>query len=628
MCGIAGIIKFDSNNNIQEHEIKIMLDPMYHRGPDQEGFKIFNDFKNKVSIGNRRLSIVDISNGNQPFSDHQNLVSVVQNGEIYNYKDLKKKLIDLKYNFRTNCDTEVILNLYLEYGESFVKYLDGMFAISIWDTRSKKLLLARDRHGKKPLFYSLKNKKFYFASEIQSIQKNLNDKTVNFDALNSYLTFLTIPQDQCIFAHIHKVQPGHILSIDENSEIKITQYCNDKLNYLAKPNFKDCEIEFERLLKNAVKKRLIGDRDVGCFLSGGLDSSLIAIMLSRINTNGFKTFSAGFLESDFNELPFARQVSKIVDSDHYDIIIKPDIDSIMNKVVRNLGEPYGDSSIVPTFYLSKLASEHVKVVLSGDGGDEIFGGYNHQLAWKISFFLQKIPGLKFLMQKIPGAKIINRDQTLTSKIKRMLGSVKYEGLERYANYHTIFTESEKKKLFKLSDKPLEVNLDLLNSHYNNFEKMDNADICLRLDQKWLLPNDFLVKMDTASMANSLEVRSPLLDNELVDFANSLPPDWKINFYNKKFFLKNFLKEKLPHKLINRKKQGFNVPINHWIKNDLKDYFYSKIIEGNFIKENLNLDYIKEIYTNHVLGYENNSNKLWLLYVLEMWSKEFLEGGNE
>ena len=404
MCGIAGLIKFQSKNDIADSEIKKMLSCMQHRGPDNEGYIIFNNSIDKIALGNRRLSIVDVNNGNQPFVNDSKGVSVVQNGEIYNYKELKKKLIDLGHIFKSDNDTEVILNLYLEYGENFAKYLDGMFAICIFDKKIKKLFLVRDRNGKKPLFYSLKNKVFYFASEINSIQTLLKDKSINYDAINSYLTYLTIPQNQCVFKYVSKLQPGQILSIDKNSNIEIKKYVGDFLEYLPKPKFTDCLEQFRFLFKKAVKKRLIGDKEIGCFLSGGLDSSLIALELSRSTNGSFKTFSAGFDQAEFNELPYAKEVSDIIKSNHYDIIIKSKLDDIISKIIRNLGEPFGDSSIIPTYHLSKLASEHVSVVLSGDGGDEIFGGYNHQLAWKLSFNLQKIPLLSHLMKNFPKPK--------------------------------------------------------------------------------------------------------------------------------------------------------------------------------------------------------------------------------
>lgn len=625
MCGIAGLIRFQSKFEITDSEIKKMLSCMEHRGPNNEGYVIYNDSINKIAIGNRRLSIVDIYGGNQPFINDLKQVSVVQNGEIYNYKELKNKLIDLGHVFKSDSDTEVILNLYLEYGEDFAKYLDGMFAICIFDNNLKKLFLARDRNGKKPLFYSFKNNVFYFASEINSIQKLLNDKTINYDAINSYLTYLTIPQDQCAFKHISKLQPGQILSIDKNSNIKIKKYVSDFFDYLPSPNFNDCLEQFSFLFKKAVKKRLIGDKEIGCFLSGGLDSSLVALELSRSSNGNFKTFSAGFDQLEFNELPYAKQVADIIKSNHFDIIIKSKLDDIISKIVRNLGEPFGDSSIIPTYHLSKLASEHVSVVLSGDGGDEIFGGYNHQLAWKISYNLQKIPFLSYLTSSFPKPKKISRDQSTLSKIKRMLGSLGYNNLSRYLNYHTIFTEEEKKKLFKNNQIFLSSvnNLNLLKHHYDNFKNLNSSDIVLRLDQKWLMPNDFLVKMDTASMANSLEVRSPFLDNDIVNFVNSLPPNWKIKFFEKKYFLKKVLENSLPRKIVHRKKQGFNAPMNYWIKDQLKDYFYDKIMNGNFIKNNFNMPYVSELYNNHLRGIENNGNKLWLLYILEMWSTEFL-----
>jgi len=625
MCGIAGLIRFQSKYDIAESEIKKMLSSMQHRGPNNEGFVIFNNSIDKIALGNRRLSIVDVNGGNQPFTNDLRGVSVVHNGEIYNYKELKKKLLDLGYIFKSDSDTEVILNLYLEYGENFAEYLDGMFAICIFDKKIKKLFLARDRNGKKPLFYSFKKKVFYFASEINSIQKLLKDKSINYNAINSYLTYLTIPQNQCVFKYISKLQPGHILSIDKNSNIEIKKYVGDFLEYLPTPKFNDCLDQFSFLFKKAVKKRLIGDKEIGCFLSGGLDSSMVALELSKSSNGNFKTFSAGFDQSEFNELPYAKEVSDIIKSDHYDIIIKSKLDDIISKIVRNLGEPFGDSSIIPTYHLSNLASKHVSVVLSGDGGDEIFGGYNHQLAWKLSFNLQKIPLLSQLIKNFPKPKKISRDQSTLSKIRRMLGSLSYDDLSRYVNYHTIFTEKEKKRLFENNETFLSSknNLDLLEYYYNDFKNLNSSDIALRLDQKWLMPNDFLVKMDTASMANSLEVRSPFLDNDVVNFVNSLPPHWKINIFEKKYFLKQILRTSLPSKIVNRKKQGFNAPMNYWIKDQLKDYFYDKIINGNFIKNNFNMNYVSELYNNHLKNIENNGNKLWLLYILEMWSSEFL-----
>lgn len=630
MCGICGKISFkqDSIDSKLIHKMNSILE---HRGPDDEGIYI-NRYSNLcVGLGHRRLSIIDLSKAaHQPMSNEDKTVWMVCNGEIYNFQELRKDLEKKGHSFKSKTDNEVIIHLYEDLGEDCIKALRGMFALCIWDENKQRLLLARDRLGKKPLSYIFHNGDLVFASEIKSIlQDSTVAQKVNLEALHNYLTYQYVPCPETMFVGIKKLPPAHIM-IWEKGVIKIKRYWNLEFNFKIKLTEGEYQERILELLMEATKIRLISDVPLGAFLSGGIDSSCVVAIMTKFSHQPIKTFSIGFKESSFNELRYARIVANIFATDHHEYILEPRILEILPKLIWHFNEPFADSSCIPTYYLSKMTRKEVKVALNGDGGDESFAGYERYVANKIANLYCSFP--KFFRNRLFSFVMRLPESTakkdFAKRIKRFISVDSLSREKRHISWMSIFDNESKQNLYSPH---LQNNLKKIDSCnylldiYKQSEIEDFVDETLMVDVMSYLPNDLLVKMDICSMANSLEVRSPFLDHRLMEFAASLPSNLKLKGLTTKYILKKVLGRILPKQILYRKKAGFGVPIGSWFRNELKNYPYEILLDERSIKRGyFEKKYIKKLLDEHISGSFDHGLRIWTLINLELWHQVFID----
>jgi len=632
MCGICGIIDYNSQGKISDEVLRRMCSRLKHRGPDDEGVYLNGPATPSVGLGHRRLSIIDLSDtGHQPMSNEDGTIQVVLNGEIYNYKELRIGLEERGHRFKSNTDTETILHLYEDYGVDCAKHLDGMFAFAVWDQRAKMLLLARDRFGKKPLLYYYQSGRFCFASEFLALlASGFVEKEINYQTIPYYLSFGYIPAPLTIYCNVLKLPPAHILIL-KDKEITIEQYW--RLDYARKINISrnDAAEEVLRLLKEAVRKRLYSDVPLGAFLSGGIDSSTIVGIMSQLSEKKVKTFSIGFEEEGYNELKYARNIAKRFDTEHNEFIVRPNALEVLPLLLERYGEPFADSSCIPTYYVAQQARKYVTVALNGDGGDEIFAGYERYRAIYISRWYTKIP--LFLRHGFI-EPIINRipyrpySKNKINRLKRFLKGVTLPVLDRYLRWIAICDNEFQNGLYSdefiksiSEDKPKGILL----SFFNKSEDLELLDRFLYIDTNTYLPNDLLVKMDIATMANSLEARSPFLDHRLAELVASLKVDFKMSWLIKKYLLKNIIKDFVPRANINRPKMGFGVPIGKWFRGELKSLLIETLLSQKSLNRGyFNTDFIKDIIKQHLRQKIDYSQQLWSLLMLELWHRRFID----
>ncbi|PIV39140.1 MAG: asparagine synthase (glutamine-hydrolyzing) [Candidatus Omnitrophica bacterium CG02_land_8_20_14_3_00__42_8] len=629
MCGIAGIISIQ-NRQINKDIIKVMCDAMFYRGPDDEGFYFGNSGVN-IALGHKRLSIIDLTAaGRQPMSNEDNSLWIVFNGEIYNFKQIREDLIKKGHVFKSNTDTEAVLHLYEEKGPDCLKDLRGMFAFAVWSEKEQRLFLARDRIGKKPLFYSAESGDLVFASELNALMKNGDIKRdVDFASLDEFLNYGYIPAPFTIFESVKKLPPAHFL-IWEKGAIKIQRYWN--LDYSQKLDLKEeeiCERVFD-LLKESTKIRLISDVPLGAFLSGGIDSSAIVAVMAQLMSMPVKTFSIGFSDASFNETDFARDISKKFGTDHKEFIIKPDALEVLPQLIRHFGEPYADSSAIPTYYLSKMTRQSVTVALNGDGGDESFGGYERYVAMNMA---ERHKILPVVLNKLFGKAIKNMPESTVKKdkinrLKKFVASACLKKESRYSEFMSIFNEETRFNCYTDLMKDKTRRLSRKNIIFNEYEKSKSRDLIdstLFVDLMTYMPGDLLPKVDITSMANSLECRSPFLDHKFLEFSARIPSHFKVRGFQTKYILKKSLKNILPESILKREKMGFGVPIGVWFKNELKKYAHDILMSNEHLKRGyFNREGIKKILDDHASGKANNGAKIWCLLNLELWHREFAD----
>ncbi|MFH1202734.1 MAG: asparagine synthase (glutamine-hydrolyzing) [Candidatus Omnitrophota bacterium] len=635
MCGIAGIVD-TKNFRIDESLIKNMCSVLKHRGPNDEGVYIKqgnNSHEISVALGHRRLSIIDLSeSGRQPMCNEDRSIWLVCNGEIYNFLELRKGLEKLGHRFCSNTDIEVIIHLYEEEGEDCVKKLSGMFSFAIWDERQQRLMLARDRVGKKPLLYSFAdNRIFTFASEFNSLLQNpLIERKIDLKAIHYYLTYLCVPAPMTAFEDIKKLLPAHILIL-EKGKILTKKYWN--LDFNNKINISEAEAseEIARLLKEAVSMRLVSDVPLGAFLSGGVDSSIVVSLMSQLLTKPVETFSIGFEEKGYNELPYAKIIAKHFHTKHHEFIVKPNAIEILPKLIEHYGEPFADSSNIPTFYLSQLTQNHVTVVLNGDGGDELFAGYKHHLANYLADYYYRLPG--FLRTQIVNRFItfFPRNVSRQSKIGHIRRFIEAGNLtrgKRYQRWVGVFSEEFKRKIYsdKLNSEMQGIDSsDILTDQFKNAEHLDAVDSSLFVDTSLYLPNDLLVKMDIATMSNSLEARSPFLDHHLMEFAARLPSRMKIRMLTSKYILRKTFKNLVPNENIKRDKMGFALPIGVWLKGQLRNFVKDTLLSDKSLKRGyFKPEEITKLIDDHISGKADYAHHLWSLLILELWHQRFID----
>jgi asparagine synthase (glutamine-hydrolysing) len=625
MCGIGGIVYRDRDRSVNQDDLQRMCGTMIHRGPDDEGFYV----NQHVGLAMRRLNIIDLVTGHQPISNEDGRIWIVFNGEIYNFPELRVELEKQGHRFSTNSDTEAIVHLYEEYGRDCVKKLNGMFAFAIWDRRKQSLFLARDRLGVKPLYYFLDDHCLVFGSELKAILAyNEIPRQIDLEALDSFLTAEYIPAPLSIFQGIKKLPPAHTLIMREG-KVSIDRYWDLEFNRSYGCEEDLCETLGE-LLKDAVRIRLISDVPLGAFLSGGLDSSAIVCLMSEITGRPVKTFSIGFDDPSYNELQYARVVARQFNTEHHELTIQPDVVHLVQDLVRYLDEPLADVSIFPTYLVSQLARQHVTVALSGDGGDELFAGYEWYIANKIASYYRKVPAflkdgwIPRLVDCIPPS---SHKKGLTNKLKRFVeGSVLPDSLQHF-RWNMFATEESKKQLYS---EELQRSLGQINAYdrfSDHFQTTDHADPLWQqqvADIKTYLADDILVKVDRMSMANSLEARTPFLDYRLVEFATGLPSHLKLKGLQTKYLLKRCMASKLPRTVLNRKKEGFSIPMKNWLKQELRPLMQdllspARMKNGGFF----NPSYVQRLMTDHLKGVANHGHQLWSLMMFEIWQDSYL-----
>lgn len=579
MCGIAGKTDWNNSQTDSLEIVKAMNDKLLHRGPDNEGLLKLD----RITLGFRRLAIIDLSErGNQPMSTADERFTIVYNGEVYNFKDLREQLKKLNVNFKSESDTEVILYAYEKYGTECFKMFNGMFALAVWDSLKNELILARDRFGKKPLYYYTdKNKNISFASELTAllVDKNIPQK-ISYEALNCYLALGYILSPMTIYENIFKLEPASYLKISDNgNKFEKVQYWDYSNEFRTKTNEKESDIKNNilTLLDDAVKRRMVSDVPVGAFLSGGVDSSSVVALMKKYHTGDLHTFSVGFSQKSYNELPDADRVAEYIGTNHHGLIceVNDGLDFI-NKAIEAYDEPFADNSLIPMIEVSKLASEYVTVVLSGDGADEIFAGYITYKADKYYNYAKPIP--KSLRRFLVGLHSSGKNKEKLNwqyKQKQFLNGTLYSPEKAHYLWRQYFSPEERTEILGIDMKELIYDTDpfyIFEKHYDRSKDLQPLDRNLYVDAMTWLPDDILVKVDRATMFSSIESRSPYLDPDLTSYAASIPPELKMKGFQTKYILKKSLKKILPDFVLNKKKSGFNAPVGEWIGLNGNDEF--------------------------------------------------------
>jgi asparagine synthase (glutamine-hydrolysing) len=596
---------------------------LVHRGPDDEGIYT----RGRAGLGMRRLSIIDVDGGHQPIHNEDQSVWVVFNGEIYNYPELRASLERQGHRFYTRADTEVIVHLYEQFGNDYVTHLRGMFAIALYDERRAKLLLARDRLGEKPLFYAIHRGRLLFGSEIKALLAAAPDLSdLNPDAILQYFYFGYILDPISAFARVHKLPPGHVLEYDHTGRTTVGQYWNLPQFGTHQPACEeDCLDELEQRLSEAVRIRLASDVPLGALLSGGVDSSVVVALMARAGSGRVKTFSIAFRENRFDEAPFARAVAERFATDHHELVVEPNLDEALDLLTRMGEEPFADSSMLPTYYVCRMARKSVKVALSGDGGDELFAGYDRYGITVRRGRFNRIPDWagrfyrEHLHPRIP-MSMLGRNLAWNAALNsrdRYLDDVSF--LPALHRERGLFSAEFLNQASRVKEP-----LAQFRRFYDEAPATDHLSRVQYLDTKTYLPGDILTKVDRMSMACSLEVRPPLLDHELVAWAATLPPEWKLRFGQKKYVLKK-LAERLnvPTAALYRPKQGFQLPLVDWMKGALQQKFLAVLLDPCTLQRGyFRPDAIRALIDEHLRGRRDRSAVLWQMLVLELWHRNW------
>ena len=621
MCGIAGVVgKVARNRNAQ---MRLMREALVHRGPDSAGE--YGD--SHAALGVRRLRIIDLVTGDQPQCGEDERVWTVFNGEIYNFHELRDELSTQGHAFRTRSDTEVIVHLYERDGDAFVEKLDGMFAVAVWDAARRTLVLARDRLGKKPILLFSADGELYFASEHQALIAGLESTRLSVDhaAIALYLRLGYVPSPFDAFAGIRKLEPATVLTWQDG---RATERRYWQPPHSIVPVGEDEAVARVRTLFDAaVRKRLVADVPVGAFLSGGIDSSaLVASMAAQSKI--VRTFTIGFEEEGYSELEHARRIAQRYGTEHHEFVVRPDMTSALPLLVRHYGEPYADSSAIPTYYLSKLTRDFVTVALAGDGGDELFAGYQRYHAVRIAAALDRIPAA-LRSPILAGAQALlpraGNQRGASTRLRRFLSGARRVPSERYLTWLAI---SDDEWLSSSATADFRPYADGAARELERRAALPVADATRRaqlLDLALYLPDDLLVKVDIASMANSLEVRAPFLDRSLVEYALQLPTSLMIRGKRRKWVLRKAFADTLPPENLARRKQGFGVPIGRWLRQELRPLLDEVVLSNSALERGyLRPHAVRTMVAEHLAGVDH-SHRLWSLLVLELWHREFAIG---
>jgi len=632
MCGICGIVGRIPGLVVEVTDLRKINNTLVHRGPDDEGY--FVDQSGGAGLAVRRLSIIDLATGHQPIGNEDGTIWIVFNGEIYNHLELRSRLEQRGHVFSTRTDTEAILHAYEEYGDDCVHHLNGMFAFAIWDSRRRRLLLVRDRLGVKPMYYHLSQDRLVFGSELKAVIAHPETpRDIDLAALDHFLTLEYIPAPRTIFRNIHKLSPGHRLVL-EDGRCRIEQYWNIRFQ----PNQHDeatCVEALTELIRDAVKIRLMADVPLGAFLSGGIDSSTIVSSMSETSDTPVRTFSIGFGDPTYNELPYARLVSKACGAQHYEEILRRDINDLTLRLVGHFDEPFGDFSIFPTYLVSEVARRFVKVTLSGDGGDEVFAGYDTYLAQSLDQrFYRHLPYwarrsvLPRLMDAIPPQPA---KKGSINKVKRFVEGGSLPVNLQHTRWMMFVNRADKVQLYQpdlwQALKNGEAPEALIEQYFGQAAGVDPLAQQQYVDIKTYLAEDILTKVDRMSMAVSLEVRVPLLDYRIVEFAVNLPPHMKIRGNETKVILRRAMANRLPRAVLAKPKEGLSIPLKHWLCNELRPLM-TDLLSAETVRRRgyFSPECLTRWVNEHLARRANHSHRLWALMVFELWHRQVFDKG--
>jgi len=625
VCGIAG--KLDFRGPVDPSAIYAMCAAMEHRGPNDRGVHA----EDGVALGMQRLSIIDVAGGHQPIYNEDRSIVVVMNGEIYNFNELRSELLRRGHSFETHTDTEVIVHLYEDHGEDMVHHLRGMFAFAVWDSRRRVLFCARDRVGKKPLFWCRRGGRFWFASEMYALLRDPEvPAELNPAAIDAYLAVQYVPHPMSAFRDVHKLPPASTMTVTEGGQA-IRRYWEldytDKLEGVSEPELVE---RLRSLLDDATRARLISEVPLGAFLSGGIDSSAVVAYMSRHMTEPVKTFSIGFPDEAYDELAYARMAAERFSTDHHEFQVEPHALEIMPALARHYGEPYADPSCIPSFYLAQLTSRHVTVALNGDGGDESFAGYGRYIsnamaarfAWLPAALRKQGPRIARLIGDGP------RDRSTRSRGGRLLRAMAMDAPELYAMWMSAFTNERRERLLEPDFRaqiPGPTAERIITAAWHGAQATDRIDRMLAVDIETYLPADLLVKMDIATMAYSVEARSPFLDHHVMEFAASLPVSQKLRATTGKRLLKTALRGIVPDDILDRPKMGFGVPLERWFREDLRELPADILLDRDARQRGyLRAAEVERLIAEHRSGGADHSLRLWVLLQLEMWHREVVD----
>ncbi len=634
MCGITGGLWFDERRAIGGSVLDKMVQSLQHRGPDDSGVhkeSLQTDVTGVipgVALGFRRLSIIDLAGGHQPMSNEDGSVWIVFNGEIYNYRDLRRRLEGSGHKFQSDSDTETIVHLYEDLGTECFAHLNGMFSLAIWDRTKRQVVLARDRLGKKPLYYQWCDGQLLFGSELKALAQSPDfDTKLSAGAIDQFLTYQYVPHPNSIYQKSRKLPPGQVAVVRE-SGVEVKSYWNVDWRKESDTSEQEAISKLDELLRDSIRLRLRSDVPLGAFLSGGVDSSLIVALAQQQLDTPLHTFSIGFNEADFDETHYARLVAGWVRTQHNEFKVTPDAVSVLDQLVWHYDEPFGDSSAIPTWYLCQRTREQVTVALSGDGGDELFAGYDRYRAlWLSNWFHRLIPAAPILgsrfVQRLPHS---NRQRSFVRRLQRFGEALNQPAARQYMNWLQIFPEGMRAELYRdefVEQLPNEDPYEFFESAWRGVGDRDLVSRASLADLVTYMPCDLMTKVDIASMAHGLECRQPFLDFRLVEFAASLPVSLKFRLGSGKRLLRKTFESLLPRQIWTRKKMGFGVPLGYWFKNELRELMHERLLSNESrCHQFLRPDAIKVLVDQHMTGRVNHCYRLWNLLVLESWLRRW------